>query len=259
MLRISTLLASAAAILAVAAAPAHAAKKPLPGLKIATFDATLAGSQVTTWHFDDTDDPNDPCDGASRGDGSQQIRFATKTVRLRVMHGRSFKRPSFVMPMINGTATVEREGDYTVLPTPYDEDACGPPVAIGDGNGDGPPPKDCGTRETTMILQPGYDNDLQSDPDDFLVPLVEPTSLRLDGNLGPYETFQECPYWVGGGTGPSEDALLQSWAEAAPFKRFYEKRRKSMVFSGDRDMNFTAPNFTGRTLIAWNLRLKRVK
>ncbi len=78
-----------------------------------------------------------------------------------------------------------------------------------------------------MILQPGYDNDLQSDPDDFLVPLVEPTSLRLDGNLGPYETFQECPYWVGGGTGPSEDALLQSWAEAVPFKRFYEKRRKS--------------------------------
>jgi hypothetical protein len=247
MLRTSLLAALAALVVA---APANAA------LKTATFKGTLSGTQVTTWSFSDPDDPSDPCDGASRADGSQTIAFKTKTLRVQVLKGKAlFKRASFV-PILEGQATIDREGDYTQLPSSYDEDACGKPV--GDAGGEVEPPiKDCGTRDASISLTPGYEREPIDDVDG-LTPLIPNGSLILDGELGAWLGYLECPYWIGGGNdGPSEESLLQSW-EVFPEKKLFDKRRKSIVVSGDRTVNHRNPGFTGKTLIAWNLRLKRV-
>ena len=233
------------------AAPANAA------LKTATFKATLSGNQVTTWSYSDPDEPLDPCDGASRADGSQSIAFKTKSVRLQVLKGQAlFKRASFV-PLLEGTATIDREGDYTQLPSFYDEDLCGGPMGHGDGGTTDEPVKDCGVREASISLQPGYDHEVIEDADG-IAPLAHRNALFLSGELGAWLGYLDCPYWIGGGDdGPSEESLLQSW-EVFPEKRLFDKRRRTIVISGDRTVSHRAPGFTGKTLIAWNLRLRRV-
>jgi hypothetical protein len=245
MLRLPLLAALAALLLA---APANAA------LKTATFKATISGSQVSTWSYVDTDDPTDPCDGASHGDGSQSITYKTKTFRLQVLQGKAiFKKPSFV-PVVEGTATIEREGDYASDNAPIDENEC-PVVAIGDGGGEDHSLRDCGTRTAPITLHPTYD--AEAEEEDGLMPLVPRGSVFLQGDLGAWLGYLDCPWWIGGGDGPSEESLLQSW-EPYPGKRLFDKRRKSIVISGDREANFRQPGFTGKTLIAWNLRLRRV-
>lgn len=246
MLRILLLAATAALLLT--AAPATAA------VKSAHFKATLSGNQVTTWSFRDGDDPDDPCDGASHADGSQSIAFKSKSARISAFR---LSGDSYLGPMLEGTATIDREGDYTQDSAPYDTELCGEPIAVGDGGGGEPPLKDCGVRDAPMTFQFSFDDVPDSDSDG-IAPLVPKGSVFLAGNLGAWLGYLDCPWWIGGGEGPSEDALLQTW-EPVSFKRLMDKRRKSITISADRRVNHSAPGFTGSTLITWNLRLKRVR
>jgi len=242
MLRPIPLLAVAAALLA--AAPANAA------LKTGVFKATLSGSQTTTWGYDDPDDPNDPCDGASKGDGSQMIRFATKgPLKVTAMKGLMTNKRTMVAPILKGTAEIEREGDYAVANTPYDENACGPAVADG-GGGYVEDVVDCSKRTVNMTMQLVHN-------------MVEPPvraprqAMWLTGELDPWLGFLNCPWWIGGGDGPDEYGLIESFE---PFRdaKLYDKRRRSITIAGHRLVNHTAEHFTGQTRITWTLRLKRV-
>jgi hypothetical protein len=195
MLRLIPLLALAATL--TAAAPANAA------LKTAVFKATLTGDQTSTWHYEDVDDPNDPCDGASKGDGSQMIRFATSgPVKLTAMKGAMTNRKTMVVPFLKGKATIEREGDYAVASTPYDESACGP--AVDGGGGPVDDFQDCGERKVGISMTLSHD-------------MVEPEirapkqAMWLQGELEPWLGFLNCPWWIGGGAGPDEYALLDSF------------------------------------------------
>ena len=243
MLRLIPLLAVAVGL--TAAAPASAA------LKTAVFKATLSGSQTTTWHYEDTDDPDDPCDSASTGDGSQMIRFATEgPVRITAMKGRMTNRRTMVVPFLEGRATIDREGDYAVANTPYDEDACGPAIADGDGTPPEDDFKDCGERPVGITMSLTHN-------------MVEPAipapkqAMWLNGDLDPWLGYVNCPWWIGGGEGPDEYSLIESFE---PFKdaRLYDKRRKRITIAGHRVVNHTAANFRGQTRITWTLRLKRV-
>jgi hypothetical protein len=242
MLRLIPLLAAAAALLA--AAPANAA------LKTGVFKASLTGSQTTTWHYEDTDDPNDPCDSASKGDGSQMMRFATKgPVKITALKGAMTNRRTMVAPFLKGTAELEREGEYAVANTAYDENACGPAVADG-GGGTVDDFEDCGSRTIPITTQLVHN-------------MVEPEirapkqAMWLTGDLDPWLGFLNCPWWIGGGEGPDEYGLIQSFE---PFKdaRLYDKRRKKITIAGHRLANHTAENFSGQTRITWTLRLTRV-
>ena len=248
------LLGSVAASLLLAA-PASAAKKPDPdALKIATFEATISGTQVSTWSYRDLDDQDDPCDGASSGDGSQTINFRTKRVELQVFKGKALFKTAAFVPGVKGTAQIEREGDYAVHDAPYDESLCGPTV---EGGGDGAPtPKDCGRRTAEIELQPLYDMLALENPDGS-IPNPPRNSLFMSGELGEWPGYMDCPYWIGGNLGPSEDELEQSW-ERYPDRKLFQKRRKRIVISGDRTVNYRDEGFTGKTLITWNLRLRRV-
>ncbi len=115
---------------------------------------------------------------------------------------------------------------------------------------------DCGERETPITLQFAFDEVPESDADG-LTPLAPKGSVFMNGTLDNWLGFLDCPWWIGGGEGPGHDSLLQSW-EPVSFKRLFDKRRKSIVISGDRRAKYSAPGFTGDTLITWNLRLRRV-
>jgi hypothetical protein len=241
MLRLIPLLAVAAAL--VAAAPANAA------LKTAVFKATLTGDQTSTWHYEDTDDQADPCDSASKGDGSQMIRFATNgPVRITTMKGAMTNRRTMVVPFLKGEATIDREGQYAVANTPYDE-SCGPTV---DGGG-GPVDDfvDCGERPGVGITMTLAHN------------MVEPEirapkqAMWLQGELDPWLGYVNCPWWIGGGDGPDEYGLIESF-EPFKDKRLYDKRRKKLTIAGHRLVNHTGEHFTGQTRITWTLRLTRV-
>lgn len=243
------LLAAIAAALMLAA-PAQAAKPKLP--KTATFKATLSGNQVSTWSYRDADEPLDPCDGASAGDGSQSISFKTKTVRIT-----AFKTGGETMlgPIMLGRATIDREGDYAVAPSTYIEELCGPAVDGGGGPVDGLD-KDCGERVAPMTFDFSFDAVPDSDADG-ITPLAPKGSLFLGGDIGAWLGYIECPWWIGGGDGPGDASLLQSW-EPVNVKRLFDKRRKTIVISGDRRASYPTGGFTGDTLITWNLRLRRV-
>ena len=248
------LLGTAAAGLLIAAPASAAPKKHDPdALKIATFKATISGTQVSTWSYRDLDDQDDPCDGASSGDGSQTITFRTKQVKLQVVKGKGLFKTAAFVPGVKGTAEIDREGDYAAHYTPHDEDLCGPAV---EGGGGGPTPKDCGKKTADIELQPIYDVLPLENPDGTL-PDPPRNSLFMVGELGTWDGYADCPYWIGGEMGPSEQELEQAW-EVYADKKLFQKRPKRIVISGDRTVNYANEGFTGQTLITWNLRLRRV-
>src|SRR3954447_15726902 len=171
-------LCTAAALACVAAVPATAdaaARKPY---KEATFKATLAGSQVTTWEYHHGKEKDNPCDASANGYGDQTIKFVP---------GRSFKvtfrtppkgqpdlyqtdgRPAvFFTPFIlNVPATADRNADFSVNAGEIDPNQCGD-----NGGADPnyvPTPKACGVRGGEFRVG-FYFNDPSEDAD-LVVPL----------------------------------------------------------------------------------------
>ena len=178
------------------------------------------------------------------------IRFATSgPVKITAMKGVMTNRRTMVVPFLEGRATIDREGDYAVATTPYDETACGPAV---DGGGGPVEPEfvDCGEQPVGITMQLAHD-------------MVEPEirapkqAMWLTGELDPWLGFVDCPCWIGGGDGPDEYDLIESFE---PFKdvKLYDKRRKRITIAGHRLVDHTAEGFTGQTRITWTLCLKRV-
>ena len=275
-------LCTAAALACVAAVPAtaDAAKKPY---KEATFKATLSGSQVTTWEYHHVKDKDDPCDASANGYGDQTVKFVP---------GRSFKvtfrtppkgqpdlyltdgRPAvFLTPFVlNVPATADRNADFSVNAGEIDTDRCGD-----NGGADPnyvPPPKDCGAR-TGMFRVSFYFNDPSEDAD-LLVPLPggkdEPDKdhLKLATDSSEWSkpgseesetelrnTYSNCPWHI---SSYPEDAGIP-WISSAKIKesRLFDRKRKKLVISGDHIVDLKATDTTGKTILAWNLRLTRVK
>jgi hypothetical protein len=249
-------LALSLCLLLVPAAAAQAAKPKAP--KTATFKATLTGSQVTTWSYHVPDNPDDACDAAQDGDGSQMIRYTTKPTRLMVFRGkRLFGGRTTITPILTAKTTVEREGDYKVS-YPASSDCDG----VAEGDGDGLEPlvrQDCGTRSGTSHLMVST-RARDADEDDFLVPLVpQKDVLFFNGDLdGMTLDYDDCPWWIGGPVdGPSDQQLFGGW-ERLKESRLFDRRRKAITVSGDETKTYTAEGFTGRTIMTWNLRLRRI-
>ena len=271
--------AMALASMAAVALPASADAKKLP-YKTATFKATLSGSQVSTWEYHLANDKDDPCDASADGYGDQTVKFdAKRTFRIE------FRTPPKKQPDLYGTdgrpvvfatpfrlpvdAKADRSGEITTHSEDIAKGECGD-----NGGADPnyvPPTPDCGVREggfaASFYFHP------QGDEGDLFVPLPGSTpyknNLRLEGSDYNWENadgsdgspelrnvYERCPFY-----GDYVEDAGHIYISPAKIKeaKLFDKKRKKLVISGDHESNRTQDNTTSKTIIAWNLRLKRIK
>jgi hypothetical protein len=237
-----------------AAPPADAAAAPkVPGMpQMETFDVTIRGSQVSTWSLREVDDKDNPCDSPSIGDGSQMLRFFSKKTRVQVLReGAS----AIVAQTISAPLTVEREGELKSAGAPFDSNAC-PVVAEGDDFLAPLDVKDCGRRRGKIDLRLQFGEATAAD--DFLVPLVAKNVLSVFGDFDRSITYDNCPWWPSGGEGPSDTAISPAGRKFT-IKNLFNRRRRVLKASADYTRHYTAASFTGKTLLTWNVTMKRVR
>jgi hypothetical protein len=245
-LALTALLALAPSADALAAKPK--AKPELP--QTATFRATLSGSQVSTWSY--RRDPVDSCDASQTGDGSQMIRFKARPTRVTVMRDDDL---AMVSPHLDTAVEVDREGDYKVGYPP-----AGQCPGDFDGGGSGTAPKDCGTRKGRGLVSLAIeDPDAAGSADDDLAPLVHRDRLWLTGDATGVSDFAECPFFIGGpADSPTGVEILQTFVKQKE-RDLFNRRRRTIKVNADYTKTYTAPGFTGKTLLTWNLRLVRIR
>lgn len=277
--RILAAIAACLVALAGLAGVAEAAKKPV---QQATFKATLSGSQVTTWEYHDPK-TDDPCDGSADGYGDQTLKFKTGTP-FKI----TFYKPPKGQPDLFGT-----DGRPGVVPEPspirvgFNAERNGDFIPHNDvSNCDGPNgggvipqpdrPKDCGARGGLggSVLLYFQESTSRSEEDDLFVPLehypakdhlklktltdpiyVDPrdgSGTDLDG------TYENCPFLLDDASVPEEGDIYTS-AHKIPERRLFAKGRKRLVLSGDTSASHGGGYSSGKTILAWNLRLTRIK
>lgn len=280
---IRTTLTLAVCAAAVAAGTAQADTTIPKDIKAPSyFKATLTGSQVTTWDYNKPNDPNDPCDISADGHGSQSLKFqAPKNLKLIAApapksqpnfygtHG----RPSVLtMPAnVRAKITAEREGEFHVHYADRDPNQCS-----GD-NGGGVIPgdqqaQDCGTRSGTFYAKPTFFTD--SDTDDLFVPIPgkhkDTNNLTLTGdqyswydlNRGDITssldgTYVNCPFELENRV--ERDGGIYASASKLKEKDLFNPKKKSITVSGSEIASVGSGYAKGKTIIAWNLKLTRVK
>jgi hypothetical protein len=282
--RIGRTVCTAAALALVAAVPATATasapKKPAP-LKQAVFKATLSGSQVTTWEYHHVQGDDDGCDHDINGNGDQTIKFDV---------GRKFKitftqppksnpdllgtkgRPSVLTDQLylTGNLKADRHGEETYGPINH-------ATCPGDNGGADPgyvePPSDCGVRHGTFRPKLYFfDNSPDQSDDELFVPLPGlKNHLTLDSWLYDWEkadgsgsdselrnTYERCP-WHLPNSYPDEAGHIYISGAKLSEKQLFNKKRGSIVVSGDHIQKRGGGESSGQTILAWNLRLTRVK
>jgi hypothetical protein len=277
--RSMTLLALVACALFGVSAVAEA-KPASGGTKTAKFKATLSGTQVTTWEYHHVKDKDNPCDASSNGYGDQTISFDAKrkfdvqfTAPPRKqpdLFGSNGRPSVFTTPLIlNVDAKVERNGDYSVNYGEVDESRC---PGVGGGDGGGPDPKDCGIRDGRFNVSLFFHERIGDD--DLFVPIGKPqperNNLKLQGSnyewiggaLGSGATldfvYLNCPLLMQGAYVEKAGNIFTSGAKISERKLLRGKQRK-IVVSGHHIQSRSEGEYTGKTIIAWNLRLTRVK
>ena len=279
---IKTFGCAAAAAAAIAALPAAAGAGQAPAeIEQADFQATLSGSQVTTWETNDPRNPNDPCDSGSRSFGDQTIKFKVPGKFHLIVSKPSADepdlfgsngRPVFGTPrrIIYANATAERNGDF--IPDPAPSSNC-----PGDNGGGvdttNEPPKDCGTREGRFNPYLFFDSTDYTD-DELLLPLgpfpKDKDHLKLGGRIYEWNkpgggtstnldsTFENCDWTLGEAYQEREGKIFVSSKKIREAQLFNPRKRR-FVISGSDVVERSGDKTTGKTIVAWNLRLKRVR
>lgn len=278
-MRKSGICAMALASMAAVALPVSAdAKKPGKSYKEATFKATISGNQISTWEYHRAENPDDPCDTGADGNGDQQIAFdGPGTFKI------TFRTPPKGQPNLYGTkgrpfvfsapfqvpidATADRQGSLSTT------GQIGPKCEDNGGADPGyvPTPPDCGTRNGGFSAN-FYFHDQSQDPDDLLVPLPGNSEknrltfgsenedwLSPDGQEHSSELrdlYVNCPFY---GDYPPDAGHIYLTGGKIKESRLFDKRVKKIVIAGDTTENETKDNTKTRTILAWNLRLRRVK
>ena len=261
--RIGTVCAVAAALFAV---PTTASAKKAP-----TYKVSIKGNQVSTWN--ESHMPQFQCDATVTGAGSQDIPIITdKPIKLELVQpkglpallakpGDPTAKYGFAQP-IEVPVNAEREG-YQNIQAPGG-------TCNGTGGWDGQaPPKDCGLRVGWIDLSIGYAHPLggafntntkdilklSGSYDDFLgfVPL-EPG--RWEGDpIG--HTYENCPFWPAGSAAALDDLVMTG--EKLPVAKLAKlKPGKTIKLSGGEVEPDANDDFSGETVIAWNMKIKRV-
>lgn len=271
---------AASAMVAAVPMTAEAKKAPSGGVKQAVFKATLSGSQVTTWEYHHK--ATNGCDISSDAFGDQTIKFGDNKKTFKV----TFQTPPKKQPHLFGTngrpavviqplfhrikATADRNADVKFGEA--DTSQC-----QGDNGGADPgykpPESDCGVRKGSF--QPKlYFHDTGEDGDDLFVPLPdfnEKNHLKLDGTGWMWSrpsgtsssselrnTYETCPFLFDPDTVDDFGHIYISPAKISE-TRLFNKGRKHIVISGHHIGERHDAESSGKTILAWNLRLTRVK
>jgi hypothetical protein len=260
---------------------AQAEKPNLRTIKTAKFKASLSGSQVTTWEYHTPKD-DDPCTAQVDSYGDQTVKFDSKR---RKVFNVSFSTPPkndhnffstagrpqvLIEPIVfNLHATADRNGERNV--DPGSTSGCQGDNGGGVDPGDESKP-DCGRREGSISPHLFF-YDTSAD-DDLFVPLTEDLAsknrLKLEGRSYDWQkpggedssdsleaTYERCPMDV---DSYLEEAghIYTSPAKIAE-KRLFNRKRKHIVISGHHIVKHNKDGVTGQTILAWNLRLTRIK
>jgi hypothetical protein len=236
---------------------------------------------VTTWEYHKPDNKDDPCDASADGYGDQTIKFTAggdfavtfvqPTKKQPNLFG-SQGRPVVTPGRVAVAAKAERNGEFAVHLEDIDQNKC-----KGENGGGVDPgteqPKDCGMRQGVFVAEIYFHFGLGAD--DVYVPLpggIPPEKNRLkvsgtdtewrglngkrESSLG--STYAKCPFML-------EDARVEDtgliFASAAKVNEslLFNKKRKRITVSGSTIAKRGSGYSTGQTIIAWNLRLTRVK
>jgi len=259
---LATLVAGCALI-----APSLASAKAPP-----TYKVSIKGNQVSTWN--QTHVPNSPCDASVTGAGSQDIPIITdKPLKLELVRPKGMPAllaepgdlgAKYGAPMPIRISTIaEREG-YQNIQAPGGE-------CNGTGGWDGEkPPRDCGPRFGTLELSLGYGSYL-GDP---ALDAATKDIFKVSGSYGNFfevppltpddpgepigHTFDDCPYWPAG-TASDLDQLIFTGEKLPVSKLAKLKPGKSVKLSGGEVEPESNEDFSGETVVAWNLTIKRAR
>ncbi len=181
------------------------------------YDASVTGTQTTTWSESDSATQN--C-GGSNGSGTDKLSFATQTptrvqaignpdgsITLSAVAAAAQLADGGVHVPLAGS-TEARQGTFTVIPA-----AMSCPIAVGGGGGGTPPPSDCGTKPSPNLFA-----DLAYDGTTMLTLWNDPHDpVNLSGGVAGSQ-FSNCPYFdtfgnvysqsIAKGTGPLAAATL---------------------------------------------------
>jgi hypothetical protein len=167
-------------------------------------------------------------------------------------------------------AEAERNGEYHVNYGEIDRSRCD--GGAGGGGDDNLPDPDCGKRDGRFNVGLYFHD--PSDNDEIVVPTRNPfpdkNHLKLEGNY--YEwlnaaggsevtldsTYKNCPLLMQGAYVEKAGNIFTSPAKIAE-KRLFNRKQKRIVVSGHVIEERGDGDYTGKTIIAWNLRLTRVK
>jgi hypothetical protein len=242
-----------------AAAPAAQAK---PQVKHAVFQLSVKGSEATTWHFERAPDPQ-LCGAAQHSDGDQMIRFHNDGAEQVTVTQAPGERPEFKLDSML-TADVERSAEFQ-MDTPII-----PPRGACTGIVHTPPfhQPGCGNRSGAISLQLGYTAESVGDPgasDDDPAPLVpDRNHLRLRGINGSFDgasllvAYGQCPLFAAPDRPEARGDLLEV-VEPVRESGLFKKSRKTIKVHAGRVEDFTLGPASGRTAIAYNVTLKRVR
>jgi hypothetical protein len=271
---------AASAFMAALPLPAEATKAPSGGVKQAVFKATLSGSQVTTWEYHHKHSGG--CDISADGFGDQTIKFGDNKRTFKVTFSTPPKnqphlfqtagRPAVVIePLFQRVkATADRNGElkYGEADTSQCQGDNG-----GADPGYKPPEPDCGVRNGSF--QPKlYFHDGGEDAGDLFVPLPdfnEKNQLKLAGTDWIWSrpsgtsssselrnTYETCPFLFDPDTVDDLGNIYISNAKVSE-KTLFNRARKHIVISGHHIGERHDAESSGKTILAWNLRLTRVR
>jgi hypothetical protein len=260
---VATLVAGCALV-----APSLATAKAPP-----TYKVSIKGNQVSTWN--QVHVPTFTCDASVTGAGSQDVPIITeKPLKLQLVRPKGM--PAFlaetgdpnaqfgIASPIRIDTLVEREG-YQNIQAPGGE-------CNGTGGWDGErPAADCGHRSGTIELNLGYGSYLGDPALDaatkdifkvsghygnfYEVPPLVPDALGGDP-IG--HTFDNCPYWPAGSASALDELIFTG--EKLPVSKLARmKPGKSVKLSGGEVEPESSEDFSGETVVAWNLTMKRVR
>ena len=274
--RSRTICAAIVALAAVAAVPAAADAKGA-AVHQTTFKATLSGSQVTTWEYHHKSTGG--CDSNSDGYGDQSISFGAKrTFRVTFykppkgqpdLFGTNGRPAPLVNPAPRLAAKATRHAD--VSQGGADQSTC-PGDNGGADPGYVPPPPDCGVRTGSFAARL-YFHDNSTSNDDLFVPLPWPDEknhLRLEGMDYRWnkpggsstselrDTYERCQLIAADDLVDTLGHIYVSPAKLSE-KQLFDRKRKKIVVSGDNTAKRSSADGSAKTILAWNLRLTRVK
>jgi hypothetical protein len=252
-----------AAVLAAACAATAPPAQAQPHVKHAVFSLSVKGSQATTWHFERAPDPQ-LCGAAQRSDGDQMIRFHNDGREQVVVTQAPGERPELKLDSML-IAEAERSAEFQ-MDTPVFQGR-GPCTGIVHT----PPFQQpgCGQRSGAISLQLGYTAESVGDPapsDDDPAPLVpDRNHLRLRGGDADFGgsnllvAYGQCPLFADPYTRPEPRGDLLEVTEPVREAGLFKKSRRVIKVHAGRVEDFTFGPTKGRTAIAYNVTLKRVR